>query len=122
MTDKKFILGQYFTRKEIVKKVINLILKYKGYDKKIRILEPSFGTGNFIQILGDKGFTNIEGCEIGSQWTKKPSDFFLYPLDEKFDLVIGNPPFTKYNLKESYYYPKKYFLSAIHPARYLTKN
>lgn len=121
MQDKKFILGQYFTRKEIVKKVVDLILKYKGYDKKIRILEPSFGTGNFIQILNDQGFTDIEGCEIDPQWTKNPCDFFLYSLEEKFDLIIGNPPFTKYNIKESYYYPKKYFLSAIHPARYLIK-
>jgi len=121
MTDKKFILGQYFTRTEIVKKVIALILKYKKYDKKIQILEPSFGTGNFIQVLKDKGFNNIEGCEIDTQFTKKPCDFFLFPLDKKFDLIIGNPPFTKYNIKESYYYPKKYFLSAIHPAEYLTK-
>lgn len=121
MTNKKFILGQYFTRKEIVKKVITLILKYKKYDKKIHILEPSFGTGNFIQVLKGKGFNNIKGCEIDPQWTKNPYDFFLYPLDKKFDLIIGNPPFTKYNIKESYYYPKKYFLSAIHPAKYLTK-
>ncbi|MEA2033686.1 MAG: N-6 DNA methylase [Euryarchaeota archaeon] len=121
MIDKKFILGQYWTRKEIVKKVINLILKYKRYDKKIWILEPSFGTGNFIQILRDRGFTNIEGCEIDPQWTKKPSDFFLYPIDKKFDLIIGNPPFTKYNIKGSYYYQKKYFLSATHPGKYLTK-
>lgn len=121
MTDKKFILGQYFTRKEIVKKVIDLILKYKRYNKKIQILEPSFGTGNFIQILKEKGFTNIEGCEIDSQWTEKSHDFFLYLLDKKFDLVIGNPPFTKYNIKGSYYYPKRYFISAIHPAKYLTR-
>ncbi|MEM5794435.1 MAG: N-6 DNA methylase [Candidatus Aenigmatarchaeota archaeon] len=119
--NKKFILGQYFTRKEIVKKVIDLILKFKKYDKKIQILEPSFGTGNFIKILKKKGFNNIEGCEIDPQFTKQPCDFFLYPLDKKFDLIIGNPPFTKYNIKESYYFPKKYFNSPIHPKEYLTK-
>ncbi len=121
MSNKKFILGQYFTLKEIVKKVIDLILKNKKYDKKIHVLEPSFGTGNFIQILKEKGFSNIEGCEIDPEFTTKPRDFFLYSLEEKFDLVIGNPPFTKYNIKESYYYPKKYFLSVVHPAEYLTK-
>lgn len=120
MTDKKFVLGQYFTRTEIVKKVVHLILSYKKYSRDIRILEPSFGTGNFIQVLKDEGFKNIEGCEIDPMFTKKPQDFFLYPLEEKFDLIIGNPPFTKYNIKESYYYPKKYFLSAIHPGKYLT--
>ncbi|MEM5799640.1 MAG: N-6 DNA methylase [Candidatus Aenigmatarchaeota archaeon] len=122
MIDKKFILGQYFTRVEIVKKVINLILNYKKYNKNIRILEPSFGTGNFIWVLKEKGFSEIKGCEIDPEFTKEPIDFFLYPLDEKFDLIIGNPPFTKYNIKESYYYPKKYFPSAIHPRNYLTSN
>ena len=120
MKDKKFIWGQYFTQKEIVKKCIDLILKYKKYDKKIRILEPSFGTGNFIQILKEKGFSNIEGCEIDSEFTNNPCDFFLYPLKEKFDLIIGNPPFTKYNVKDSYYQPKKYFISSIPPGEYLT--
>lgn len=119
--NKKFILGQYFTRKEIVEKVINLILKYKKYDKKITILEPSFGTGNFIEVLKKKGFNNIDGCEIDPEFTRNPCDFFTFSLDKKYDLVIGNPPFTKYNIEESYYYPKKYFLSAVHPAKYLTK-
>lgn len=61
MSKKKFILGQYFTKKSIVDKTINLILKYKKYDKTIKILEPSFGTGNFIKGLKDKGFNNIVG-------------------------------------------------------------
>jgi len=119
MENKKFILGQYFTQKEIVKKVIDLILKYKKYDKRIRILEPSFGTGNFIQILKEEGFSNIEGCEIDPEFTNNPCDFFLYPIEEKFDLIIGNPPFTKYNIKESYYYPKNYIISSIPAGKYL---
>jgi len=120
--DKKFVLGQYFTKKEIVKKVVNLLLEYRPYDKKIIILEPSFGTGNFIEILKRKGFNKIKGCEIDSKFTKTPQDFFQYPLNEKFDLIVGNPPFTKYNIKKSYYYPKKYFISKIHPQKYLTEN
>lgn len=119
-SNKKFILGQYFTRIEIVERTINLILDYKDYERKIRILEPSFGTGNFIQILREKGFTNIEGCEIDKRFTKKPIDFFQYPSEEKFDLIIGNPPFTKYNVKESYYRPKKYFFSKLRPEKYST--
>ena len=59
MSKKKFVLGQYFTKKSIVDKTINLILKYKKYDKAIKILEPSFGTGNFIKGLKDKRFNNI---------------------------------------------------------------
>ncbi len=120
--NKKFVLGQYFTKKETVKKLISLILKYKPYNKKIRILEPSAGTGNFVQILKGKGFANIVCCEIDPYLTKNPTDFFLCPLEQKFDLIIGNPPFTKYNVRESYYSPKKYLLSEIHPGKYLTRN
>ncbi len=122
MNEKKYILGQYFTREEIVRKVIDLILEFKKYDKNIRILEPSFGTGNFIKVLREKGFKNIEGCEIDPAFTNTPQDFFLYPLDKKFDLIVGNPPFTKYNVKESYFYPKKYFLSPLHPGNYLPRD
>lgn len=118
---KKYILGQYFTREEIVRRVINLVLEFKKYNKDIKILEPAFGSGNFIRILKEKGFKNIEGCEIDPEFTNTPQDFFLFPLEKKFDLIISNPPFTKYNIKESYFYPKKYFLSSIHPVKYLPK-
>jgi len=120
VSNKKFVLGQYFTRIEIVERTINLILDYKGYERKIRILEPSFGTGNFMRILKEKGFANIEGCEIDKRFTQKPIDFFQYPLEEKFNLIIGNPPFTKYNIKESYYHPQKYLFGKLRPEKYLT--
>ncbi|MGC8622170.1 MAG: Eco57I restriction-modification methylase domain-containing protein [Caldisphaera sp.] len=117
--EKKFIFGQYFTKKEIIPKLLNLLLKYKKYTTAIRILEPAFGSGNFISILKSKGFKNIEGCEIDPELTTNPKDFFKYSLSEKFDLIIGNPPFTKYNLEESYYYPKKYYLEGVNPTLYL---
>jgi len=120
MSKKKFVLGQYFTKKSIVDKTINLILKYKKYDKAIKILEPSFGTGNFIKGLKDKGFNNMVGCEIDEQFTEDSSDFFNFPLTEKFDLVIGNPPFTKYNLKDSYYYLNNHNNNLMRPEEYLT--
>ncbi len=106
--EKKFVLGQYFTKKEIVERIIKLLLKYKKYDKNIRILEPSAGTGNFVRELKIKGFNKIKECEIDPELNEDPCDFFLYSLEEKFDLIIGNPPFTKYNLNDSYYFPDKY--------------
>lgn len=120
MNNRKFILGQYFTRKEMVDRVINLLLKYKNYDKDIEILEPSAGTGNFVKGLKEKGFTNIQECEIDKDLTNKPCDFFLFDLDKKFDLIIGNPPFTKYNVKDSYFHPKNYSDKKVKPFQYLT--
>ncbi len=121
--ENKFKLGQFFTKEMIVKKLLKIILEYKKYDKNIRILEPSFGTGNFIKVLKKMKFKNIESCEIDPKLTKTPRDFFNYSLSEKFDLIIGNPPFTKYNLKESYYYKKKYIDNiTTHPQSYLTSH
>lgn len=120
MNNKKFVLGQYFTRRQVVDRVISLLLEYKRFNKNIEILEPSSGTGNFVRGLKEKGFTNIQECEIDKNLTNKPCDFFLFDLNKKFDLIIGNPPFTKYNVKDSYFYPKKFFDKEIKPSQYLT--
>jgi len=121
MRKKEEILGQYFTKPEIVKKLLNLFFGYKKYYKKIKILEPSFGTGNFINVLNKMGFHNIDGCEVDKELTKKPSDFFNLSLKNKYDLIVGNPPFSKYNIKESYYFKNKYLESSLPPSDYLTK-
>lgn len=118
--EKKFVWGQYFTRMNMVDRVIKLLLKYKTYGKEIKILEPSSGTKNFIRILKDNNFNDVVDCEIDSTLTKNPCDFFLFPLEKKFDLVIGNPPFTKYNVKNSYYYSENYEDKEIKPEAYLT--
>jgi len=121
MENKQEILGQYFTKIEIVHQLLYLLFSYKKYDNKIKILEPSFGTGNFIKGLKGKNYLNIDGCEIDKNLTKNPCDFFEMPLTKKYDLLIGNPPFSKYNLKESYFSLTNYFKSAIWPSLYLTK-
>jgi len=105
---KKFVLGQYFTKEEIVKRVIDLLQSYKHYNKEISILEPSAGTGNFVKELKKRGFNKIKECEIDKDLTENPQDFFTLEEINKFDLVMGNPPFTKYNVKNSYFYPSKY--------------
>jgi hypothetical protein len=120
--EKKFVWGQYFTKRLIVDKVLDLFLKYHALRKDATILEPSSGTGNFINSLKDKGFSNVTSCEIDSTLTKDPCDFFTFSIKEKFDLIAGNPPFTKYNVKNSYYYPEKYTQSQIEPKQYLPKS
>lgn len=108
MENKKFILGQYFTKNEIVKRILDLLQNYKSYSKEISILEPSAGTRNFVKELEKRGFSKIKECEIDGTLTKNPQDFFDFPIEKKFDLIIGNPPFTKYNVKGSYFYPEKH--------------
>ena len=118
----KFKYGQYFTKTKIVERILNLILEFKKYSHDVSILEPSFGTGNFLKVLSENNFTNLVGCEIDSTLTENPRDFFDFPLSNKFDLIIGNPPFTKYNVFESYYYPEKYKKSFIPTSTYLTEH
>ncbi|MEK6817552.1 MAG: hypothetical protein AABX80_02005, partial [Nanoarchaeota archaeon] len=121
MENKQEILGQYFTKMEIVNRLLDLLLGYKNYDKKIKILEPSFGTGNFIKELNEKEYLDIDGCEIDKDLTESPCDFFEMSITKKYGLLIGNPPFSKYNLKESYYSLKKYIRSEVWPSLYLTQ-
>ncbi|MDP3057083.1 MAG: Eco57I restriction-modification methylase domain-containing protein [bacterium] len=122
MNNKQEILGQYFTKIEIVRNLVDLVLSNKHYKNSIKILEPSFGTGNFIKALKEKNLSNIEGCEIDEELTKNPSDFFNMPFEKKYDLIIGNPPFSKYNLKESYFNINKHLKFNALASVYLTKN
>ena len=122
MQNKQEILGQYFTKIEIVRDLVNLVLSHKHYKNNINILEPSFGTGNFIKALREKAFSSIDGCEIDEEFTKTPSDFFNMSFNKKYDLIIGNPPFSKYNLKESYFNIKEQLKSNALSSIYLTKN
>ncbi|MFH1402113.1 MAG: hypothetical protein ABIG87_00630 [Patescibacteria group bacterium] len=119
MINKQETLGQYFTKSEIVEKLLDLTFSYKNYDKDVSILEPSSGTGNFVKELKNKNFKKIKDFEIDKDLTKNPTDFFDVSLTEKFDFIVGNPPFTKYNLKESYYYYSKYKNSDVQPNTYL---
>ncbi len=90
-------LGQYFTPKFLAEFMVQLL------DKKdpIRILEPSAGTGIFLEAL-EKFYTNIVAIEIDdtlpSQATTpiQHQNFFDYPVHEKFDVIIGNPPYVRW--------------------------
>ncbi len=81
-------LGQVFTPPYIVAEMLQL-RKNQG-----RILEPSCGNGAFFNNIPD-----CVGIEIDSQHCPAGAlnmDFFDYPLSEKFDTIIGNPPYVRY--------------------------
>ncbi|MDD2208514.1 MAG: DNA cytosine methyltransferase [Bacilli bacterium] len=88
--------------------------------KEIRVLEPSVGVGNFIPYIiakysyADKliiDVVDINDFSIGilKQLLKIidipenvtinyiTADFLLYQFDEKYDVITGNPPFSKMN-------------------------
>jgi adenine-specific DNA-methyltransferase len=97
MITNKEKLGQFFTKSEfLLTDIVNLI-KYKG-----RCLEPSVGAGHIIEkIEKNKILFNeiicIELDEKINQICKNKvihQNFLEYNKYEKFDCIIGNPPYV----------------------------
>ena len=81
-------LGQVFTPPTIVEQMLALRMN-RG-----RTLEPSAGNGAFSNQIRRCVAIELDpkvapaGALIG--------DFFSYPIKEKFDTLIGNPPYVRY--------------------------
>lgn len=107
----------FFTRKDIAYTVIKDLPELKK-KKNIRILEPSVGVGNFLPLLfekySDKNQVVIDVYDIDKNSIKilktiltkinvpsnckiniYNSDFLLHSFNEKYDIVVGNPPYKK---------------------------
>lgn len=81
-------LGQVFTRQDVVETMLSL-RRTTG-----RTLEPSAGNGAFSSRI--PGCVAIELDKRVAPSSAKVMDFFAYPTDEKFDCVIGNPPYVRH--------------------------
>lgn len=94
--------GQYFTPKVIAEFMIDLA----DITQQSNILEPSCGEGVFLELLQQKGFNNLSAYEIDKELaTEFPfvryESFVSAKIDERFDLIIGNPPYIRWkNLEE----------------------
>ena len=86
-------LGQFFSPAVMVDKCISL-MKNNG-----RLLEPSCGDGAFLPAK--EKCTESVFIEIDEKVAPKEAiimDFFDYPESEKFDTIIGNPPYVDNSL------------------------
>ncbi len=81
-------LGQVFTPEPVVRAMLALV-RNRG-----RVLEPACGDGAFLSHL--PGAVGIEydaaHCPPGAFHL----DFFAYPESERFDTIIGNPPYVRF--------------------------
>jgi len=114
--DKPFLKehGIFFTPKSHRDKLLNYIHPF--IRDGIRILEPSVGSGEFVKDLirqyGDLSlhidaielnkelFTlvdNLEGCNAIHD------DFISRKFDERYDIILGNPPYFEVNKKSKYF-------------------
>jgi hypothetical protein len=97
--------GIYFTSQEIIKKMIKMLGK-RGFK---RILEPCYGSGEFIKELSNKyKKSRVVGIEMNEMMTElcekngemkgenielKRGDYLKTDFEGGYDLIIGNPPF-----------------------------
>lgn len=98
--------GQYFTPKIIADFMIGLA----NINQDAKILEPSCGEGIFLKSLKEKDFENITAFEIDEELVKNLNQnfdtiicesFVSAKINQKFDLIIGNPPYIRWkNLEE----------------------
>ncbi|MBS1572165.1 MAG: N-6 DNA methylase [Bacteroidetes bacterium] len=99
-TKNKF--GQYFTPKVVADFMIDLAT----ISKNSNILEPSCGEGIFLELLKQKGFNNLTAYEIDQELAQefdcvKYESFVSAKIEDKFDLIIGNPPYIRWkNLED----------------------
>ena len=89
--------GQYFTISLIADFMVSLI----SHDKDSRVLEPSCGKGVFLDSLQKYSFTNLSAYEIDTTLDTKHSfikyeSFLSVPTSEKYDVIIGNPPYIRW--------------------------
>lgn len=88
-------LGQHWTPPEIVDKMISLIRNNGS------ILEPSAGIGKFVEKLPKCTALEIDEELIPSNNSSYINiNFFDFSISEKFDTIIGNPPYVAGRLLE----------------------
>ena len=89
-TDRMIDLGQYFTPQSVVERMLRL------RQNQGSVLEPSAGQGAFLRMLEK----NAVAIEIDKELTNDPRvvhmDYFEYPVTYKFDTIIGNPPYVRF--------------------------
>lgn len=81
-------LGQVFTPADIVDLMISL------RQRSGKVLEPSCGDGAFYKHLED-----CDAIELDPRVAPPGAvvmDFFALPSDRKYQTVLGNPPYVKY--------------------------
>jgi len=104
---KEKLRGGVYTPRYLADFITSWVVEYAD-----TILEPSCGDGAFLESLmsTNRDFRKVVGIEIDDIEVEKAKiavgdfenyqilhmDFFDYSIEEKFDAVLGNPPYIRY--------------------------
>jgi methylase of polypeptide subunit release factors len=115
-------LGQFATPASLASDIVRHALSLLGQDRRIRFLEPGFGTGAFYSaLLRSTPASRIEiatGYEIDAHYAERSTRLWestglrLYHADftkaeppemeaGKYDLVVCNPPYVRHHHRDS---------------------
>lgn len=97
MAKSKNKYGQYFTIASVAEFMVTLI----QHGKEASVLDPSCGQGIFIKMLQKNDFYNISAYEIDATLALdipfvKHESFVSSPTNDKYDVIIGNPPYIRW--------------------------
>jgi len=108
------LMGQFATPNELAKSIVRETQIYVPSDKKrLRVLEPSMGTGSFVSaafsVLGRR-VSAIRGFELDEGFYKSAIGLWKdYPVEvvlgdftradpaSEFDVVLANPPYVRHH-------------------------
>ncbi|TFF99539.1 MAG: hypothetical protein EU541_04685 [Promethearchaeota archaeon] len=134
-TEKKIKgkIGQVYTPESVAQFMLSRVIYYfKKINKDlkyVKVLEPCSGDGIFLKMLLQFGFSDITAFELDDTLSSKllekyPEVHFRFEnvlgadLNDKFDLIIGNPPYLGQNYNADLFqdyckrfkFCKKYFV------------
>jgi len=110
--DRNNAIGQFFTPDYVSEFMVENVLKFikntKNINQGFKVLEPSVGEGVFLQSLQKNNFSNVHSFETDLSLKEQLlnsfpdvkfrfENFLSSNVNEKFDLIIGNPPYLGQN-------------------------
>lgn len=102
---KKELLGQYYTPPSVARFMIAL----SSQDRTGAVCDAGFGQGVFLDALLEAGWDDPVGYDVDPESYKKVIarlngraelrclNFLASPSNETFNLIVGNPPYVKWN-------------------------